>query len=117
MKRFALITALLALTVIWGSHAQELVTLTTPQTTTATSCSANYLGLDLANSRIIVEVTLSPTGAKASKVYDATTVPTGATLLHQLNIGNFSTNSLLKAVYTRLSTDGVCTGTVSGTPQ
>lgn len=117
MKRFALITALLALTVIWGSHAQELVTLTTPQTQTVTSCSVNYLGLDLAANRIVVEVTLSPTGAHAQKVYDATTVPTGATLLHSLNIGNFSVNSLIKAVHNRLSTDGVCTGTVSGVPQ
>jgi hypothetical protein len=117
MKRIVLIFALLALTVVWGTRAQEIVTLTTPQTATATSCSVNYLGLDLAANRIIVEVTLSPTGAKAQKVYDATTTPAGATLLHQLNIGNFSVNSLMKAVYARLSTDGVCTGTVSGTPQ
>jgi hypothetical protein len=117
MKRIALIVALLALTVVWGSHAQELVTLTTPQTQTATSCSVNYLGLDLAANRIIVEVTLSPTGAKTSKVYDATTTPTGAALLTSLNRGNFSVNSLIRAVYARLSTDGVCTGTVSGVPQ
>lgn len=117
MKRIALFAVVLLAFAAAVAVAQELVTLTTPQTQTATSCSVNYLGLDLAANRIIVEVTLSPTGAKAQKVYDATTTPTGATLLHSLNIGNFSTNSLLKAVYTRLSTDGVCTGTVSGTPQ
>lgn len=112
-------TLLFVLFILAGAFAtaQEIVTLTTPQTATATSCSVNYLGLDLSASRIIVEVTLSPTGAKAQKVYDGTTTPTGATLLHNLNTGNFSVNSLMKAVYNRLSTDGVCAGTVGGTPQ
>jgi hypothetical protein len=115
MKRL-LVVALLALTVVWGSHAQELVTLTTPQTQTATTCSVDYIGLDLTNARIAVQAHTN-VGPLAVKTYDATTVPSGATLLHQLNVGNFSVNSLLKAVYTRLSTDGVCTGTVSGVPQ
>jgi hypothetical protein len=117
MKRFVLLFAVVV-TVVWGTvSAQELVTLTTPQTQTVTSCSVNYLGLDLANLRIIVEVTLSPTGQRTQKVYDATTTPTGASLLHALNTGNFSVNSLMKAVYNRLSTDGVCSGTISGIPQ
>src|SRR4051812_47997065 len=116
MKRIALITALLALTVVWGSRAQELVTLTTPQTQTATTCTVDYIGLDLANARIAVQAHTN-VGPLPVKTYDASTTPTGAALLHSLNIGNFSVNSLLKAVYARLSTDGVCTGTVSGTPQ
>jgi hypothetical protein len=116
MKRTALLVALLALTVVWGSRAQELVTLTTPQTQTATTCTVDYIGLDLTNARIVVQAHTN-VGPLSPKTYDASTVPSGATLLHALNTGNFSTNSLLKAVYNRLSTDGVCTGTVSGTPQ
>lgn len=119
MKRLALILACVALALVGGgrSHAQEIVTLTTPQTQTATSCSVTFVTLDLGGSRIVVEVVLVPTGVRTQKVYDSTTTPTGATLLHQLNIGNFSVNSLLKAVYARLSTDGVCIGPVSGVPQ
>jgi hypothetical protein len=116
MKRIALILALLALTALWGSHAQELLTLSAPQTQTVTSCTLDYIGLDVAGGRIVVQVHTN-VAPLPTKTYDASTTPTGATLLHQLNVGNFSVNSLLKAVYTRLSTDGVCTGTVSGTPQ
>jgi hypothetical protein len=115
MKRIALFAVLLAFAAA-VAVAQEVVTLTTPQTATATNCTVDYVGLDVTNARIVVQVHTN-VGALTPKVYDATTTPTGATLLHSLNIGNFSTNSLLKAVYTRLSTDGVCTGTVSGTPQ
>jgi uncharacterized lipoprotein YajG len=114
MKRLVLIAALLVLAA--GLSAQEIVTLTTPAVQTATSCSVTFIGLELTTNRITV--TVQPNvGVQVTKVYDATTTPTGATLLHSLNIGNFSVNSLLKAVYNRLSTDGVCTGTVSGVPQ
>jgi hypothetical protein len=115
VKRLGLVLALLAY-VGALAFAQEIVTLTTPATQTATSCSVTFIGLELTTNRITVNVQPN-VGIQVTKVYDSTTTPTGATLLHQLNIGNFSTNSLLKAVYTRLSTDGVCTGTVSGTPQ
>jgi hypothetical protein len=117
MKRIALLIVVLSLTVVWGTHAQEIVTLTTPQVQTATSCTVVFVGLDLGNSRIVADVVLQPTGQRTQKVYDATTTPTGASLLHALNTGNFSVNSLMKAVYNRLSTDGVCAGTISGVPQ
>jgi hypothetical protein len=116
MKRLLLLLALIV-TVVWGTvYAQEIVTLTTPAVQTATSCSVTFIGLELTTNRITVNVQPN-VGTPITKVYDASTTPTGATLLHSLNIGNFSTNSLMKAVYNRLSTDGVCAGTVSGVPQ
>ncbi len=43
--------------------------------------------------------------------------PSGATLLHSLNNGNFSANSLVKQIFTRLQTDGyIAAGTISGSP-
>ena len=53
-----------------------------------------------------------PTPAPAS----APAQPTGATLIHGLNTGNFSVNSLNKLVLQRLLTDGYLTaGAISGT--
>jgi hypothetical protein len=117
MKRIVLITALLALTVVWGTHAQELVTLTTPiAKASIPSYAVDTILLDVRRSAIVVSLS-APTGDVLVKTYDGGTTPTGATLLHNLNTGNFSVNSLMKAVYNRLLTDGVITGTISGVPQ
>lgn len=68
--------------------------------------SGKYIRIDL----------IGANGEQKSKTYDGGTIPTGATLLHNLNIGNFSgTTSLIKAIYNRLFVDGVLVGTVSGT--
>jgi hypothetical protein len=94
----------------------ESLTLTTPiakPSTTAFHVSSLFLDVD--GLRIVVTL-VGDTGETLSKQYDSFTTPTGATLLHSLNIGNFSVNSLMKAVYTRLGLDGVIVGTVNGVP-
>lgn len=117
MKRL-FIPLLLAVAVSGGAIAQEAVTLTTPVTSTIAAKHVGNICLSLDNNTIVAEVHSASHAVTATKVYDATTTPTGATLLHQLNIGNFSVNSLLKAVYTRLIADGVIeAGAVTGTPQ
>jgi len=103
--------------------AQERVDLTAPITKPSTlNCALDYLTLDPdlvtpVNGRIMA-VLHCDNGDTIQKVYDATTTPTGQTLLSTLNTSNNSTGtSLIKRVYNRLITDGVITGTVSGTPQ
>jgi hypothetical protein len=113
MKRIVLALVLLVPVVL---PAQEAVTLTAPIVKTASGCTLDTLILDVARNRIVATLVCAG-GDPITKQYDAFSTPTGATLLHALNIGNFSTNSLIKAVYNRLIADGVITGTVSGTPQ
>jgi hypothetical protein len=115
-NRVALIVVALVASIWLSVSAQEIVTLTTPAVQTATTCTVTFIGLELTTNRITVNVQPN-VGSQITKVYDASTVPTGASLLSTLNRSNFTTNSLIKAVYNRLSTDGVCAGTVSGTPQ
>lgn len=95
----------------------EQIDLTTPVTKPSTT---NYhierITLDVDALTILVQLK-GNNGELLSKLYDATTAPTGSTLLHALNIGNFTTTSLLKTTYNRLITDGVLVGAVSGTPQ
>lgn len=97
--------------------AQEAVSLTTPTSATTTTYSVTYVGLDIAANRIVVQGTTN-VGTTWIRVYDSTTTPTGATLLHTLNTANFSVNSLVKQIYTRLQTDGViAAGSITGSPQ
>lgn len=92
----------------------EQVDLTTPQVATATTYTLNYLGINVVTGTIVVEVK-SNLGALITKVYDSTTIPTGASLLSTLNTSNNSAGtSLVKRVFNRLVTDGVIVGTVSG---
>lgn len=120
---FALVVVLLC----GVGHAQESVSLTTPTTKTASTQQVGYLGLDPINSRILVQL-VANTGDVTLATYDASgltvngvlkaATPTGATLLHTLNTANFSINSLMKQVYSRLQTDGViAAGTISGSAQ
>lgn len=103
--------------------AQEAVTLATPIVKPSiASCALDYLVLDPdmaapANARIMAVLVCGTDTVQ--KVYDATTTPTGASLLSSLNTSNNSgaNPSLIKKVYTRLIADGVITGTVAGTPQ
>jgi hypothetical protein len=97
--------------------AQESVSLTTPIVKTATSsCALDVLTLDVTRSAIFATLRCN-NGDVVQKTYDGGTTPTGASLLTTLNRGNFTTNSLIKAVYNRLIADGVIVGTVAGTPQ
>lgn len=114
--RLVLLFALLS-GAAYALHAQEAVTLSTPIVKTASGCSLDTLLLDVTRNRIVATL-VCPGGDPISKQYDSFTTPTGATLLHTLNISNFSgATSMIKAVYNRLNTDGVVVGTVTGTPQ
>lgn len=117
MQRMFLSLAV-ALAFAAGIGAQEIVTLTTPIVPpTNSTCRLERLTLEPLAGRIYVQ-TLGTNGEGLSKVYDSTTTPTGASLLSVLNTSNNSAGtSLIKRVYNRLITDGVCVGTVSGTPQ
>lgn len=95
----------------------ERIDLTTPITYPSTGFhELERLTLDVKAGTIYVQL-LGQNGESVSKVYNATTSPTGATLLSQLNTSNNSTTSLIKRVYNRLVADGVLVGTVSGSPQ
>lgn len=98
--------------------AQEAVTLTTPIVKPATAtCQLDTLVLDIKGGRIIATLGCN-NGDVINKQYDATTTPTGVSLLSTLNQSNNSAgNSLIKKVYTRLNVDGVVVGTVAGTAQ
>src|SRR2546423_613325 len=115
MRRLVLLVALLIAVPVL---AQEAVTLTTPITKPSiTTYQVATVLIDLQRSAIVATLTGS-NGETLVKTYDAGTTPTGATLLHSLNIGNFSgATSLIHAVYNRLNTDGIVVGAVSGVPQ
>lgn len=114
MRTVLLLTLLLGF--VLTPRAQEVVTLTAPIVKTAPSCNVDTVLIDVTRLRIVASL-VCPGGDPIIKVYDSTTAPSGATLLHNLNTGNFSVNSLMKAVYNRLIADGVITGTISGVPQ
>lgn len=120
MNKYLLVVLVLTSALIGTNRfvgAQEAVTLTTPVVYSSnTAYHLERLTLDIDTARIGVQLK-GVNGESLSKVYDNTTTPTGTVLLHALNIGNFSVNSMVKAVYTRLITDGVLTGTVGGAPQ
>jgi len=119
MTRRVLLLFAVLLTVSIGPRAQEVVTLTTPiAKPTATNCTLDQLLIDVKGKRIVVEVSYS-NGDTVSKQYDAFTTPTGASLLTTLNRSNNSVGntSLVNKVFIRLGLDGICVGTVGGTPQ
>jgi hypothetical protein len=117
IKKLLLFVAI-AVAFAGGAVAQEAVNLTIPQTITVTSKHVGTICENFDANTILAEVHNASHAVVASKLYDSTTTPTGATLLHNLNTGNFSVNSLMKAVYNRLIVDGVIeAGTVAGSPQ
>lgn len=112
---FALV--LIALLVPLGVVAQESLTLTTPVVKTATTWSIDVITLNIKDRQIAVYLS-SDAGDSKTKIYDATTTPTGATALSTINTRNNSVTSLIKWVYQRLQTEGViAAGNVTGTPQ
>ncbi len=123
MKRFLFVVIGVGL-LVYASRtaAQEVLTLTSPivlgNTTTCTLESFFiYPSIaNAANGRIVV--TLKGTnGETFVKEYNAGTNPTGASQISLLNTANNSSTSLIKRIYQRLSTDGVCVGSVTGSPQ
>lgn len=118
MKRMLFAFSVAALIAIGITDAQELVTLSTPIVPpSVTNCHLERLVVDV-DALTISAFLKCPNGGAISKTYDSTTTPTGSTLLHTLNIANFSSGpSLIRSIYIRLIGDGVITGTISGTPQ
>jgi hypothetical protein len=119
MKRGVLTLGLLTLGLLAGAaFAQERVDLTAPIAKVSTqNCALDYFVIDVGNSRIKVDLKCN-NGDLVSKTYDATTTPTGASLLTALNTSNNSAGtSLIRRIYNRLTADGVITGTISGVPQ
>lgn len=119
MKRTGIALALIGIGLLAGTTlAQERVDLTAPIAKVSTqNCALDYFVIDVGNSRIKVDLKCN-NGDLVSKTYDASTTPTGASLLSSLNTSNNSAGtSLIRRVYNRLTADGVITGSVSGTPQ
>ena len=115
MRRLlALAAVLLAFAV--STPAQESIHLAVPVVRSTTDCSLRYLGLDVGNARIVVELACND-GSTIQKVYDATTTPTGAALLTTVNRLDNSSVSFIAHIYQRLIADGVVTGTITGAPQ
>ena len=81
-----------------------------------TNLHLGRIAIDIDASAVVATLT-GANGDTVTKVYDATTNPTGASLISTLNTSNNSTTSLIRRVYNRLIADGVIAGTVSGTPQ
>lgn len=99
-----------------GAFAAEVTTLTTPLTKPSqTTCRVNTIYLDITAKTVDISV-IGNNNEVATKTYNASTNPTGAAVLSTLNTANLTTNSLIKRVLTRLATDAVCVGTVTGTP-
>ena len=94
----------------------ETVTLTTPVVYPSnTAYHLERLTIDFDAGSINIQL-IGANGESLSVTYGPTTVPTGATLISQLNTANLSATSLVKRIYNRLVTDGFLVGTVSGTP-
>lgn len=105
------------------SHAQETVTLSTPVITTASGAVMRPARVELNVLLGTVTVSVYPwvagafvtTGPALNVVYDASTTPTGASLIVALNKANLSTISLERRIINQLIASGHLTGTVSGT--
>ena len=124
MKRtIGILVALVFVGVIAGQViAQEVLTLTTPIVNpNTTACNLESIQIypsigALSQGRIVVYLKGS-NGEVFTKTYDANSNPTGASQISLLNTANNTSTSMLKRIYQRISTDGVCVGTVTGTPQ
>lgn len=131
MKKQILLFVFIAL--LSTGRAQELVTLTTPITTTsATNVRLERFQVDLASQIVhvqwLVRDASNNTRQAGSAVYSTPAVsnactpavaqPSGATLLHTINTANFSVNSLSKRLFQQLQTDCYLpAGTIAGTPE
>ena len=90
----------------------QLLTLTTPITPSVrTTYSLERVTFDWVNQLITVYL-MGSDGVEISAYWSG---PQAVTLMHQLNNANFSTNSLVSAIYTNLVSAGfVPAGTVTG---
>lgn len=126
MKRIVL-SALIGLSLLGHPAAQESIALTAPVVTQATTTVLRPARVNFNLLLGRVEVTMMRwngiafinTDQRLDVVYDATTTPTGLSLIIALNKANFSTanNSLERRIMAQLIASGYLAGTVSGTPQ
>ncbi len=97
----------------------ETVTLTSPITKpNVTALALDKVIIDVTNKSLYITWT-GNTGELFSASYPTPSIgskPSGATLLHSLNIANFSVNSMVKQIFNRLIADGEIAGTITGTP-
>ena len=106
-------------------HSQESTALTSAVVRHASGVAIRFARLDLNRYAGRIEVTVMPWSAGAfvnkpiNVVYDATTTPTGASLIISLNKANLSTagNSLEARVLNQLITSGYLSGSVTGNPE
>lgn len=119
MRQILLGIAIVVVALTSAFSAQERATLTAPIThASATYCDLQQVHIILSPVASITATLKCEQGEIIEKTYNGTTNPTGATLLHSLNIGNFSgATSMVKSVYNRLITDAVIAGTISGSAQ
>jgi len=90
--------------------------LTTPVTITTNNYKLTFMTINSIAQSVSFNVS-DNNGNVIGKTYDASTTPTGATVIHSLNTGNFTVTSMTKTILQRLATDGVIPpGSVSGTP-
>lgn len=102
----------------------EAMTLTTPIEGQAaiTVMRLAQLTLDNVGGRVIIQVrewtgtVFAADGRFREFVFDAFSVPTGATLIVALNKANLSAVSLEKRVMNQLHASGVLRGAISGSP-
>lgn len=95
---------------VWAAEQFDLAAPVTPPS--ITSWRVDELHLQW-TARVIEVVLVGPNGERKTHLY---TGQTAANLMVALNKANLSTSSLQKRVLERLATDGVISGTVSGTP-
>lgn len=99
------------------ADAQEQYTLTTPQTTSATTYTIDFIFLNWRGHTLEVQVE-DNTGKTFYKAYGPTTTPTGDALMIALNKANLTTSSLYKRTLLQLASDGtIPPGSVTGSPQ
>lgn len=119
MKRI-LLGILVALALAAPAIAQEVLTLTAPVSTTRSSVRLTRLILDYEARTVTVEWASNLSTEAFSATYNASTSPTGATIIQQVNTMNFSgaNPSLFRRVMLRLQQDGFLpAGSFSGSAQ
>lgn len=102
----------------------EQVNLTTPIPGQAAIAvlRPSFLSFDMNTGRIVIQLrewngtAFVRDGRFREYSYDATTAPTGASLIVALNTANLSANSLERRIMTQLIASGLLAGNIAGTP-
>ena len=117
MARVLLLVVALLVTIPGVAPAGEQLDLSTPIVqATITQYTVDKLLLFWSSKIVQIDVMSTATGTRKTFVYDASTTPTGQTLMRALNKADLSVKSLQRRILERLALDGHLVGTVSGTP-